>query len=209
MLSTEPQVYAQQAEEANIVADYPSNRSGVRFLSATHLDQSLMAQIGAREVEALALLYDRYAAQLYTLALHCTGNTGTAEKIVIDVFHQIWHSADNLVVSTDIASWLIALTRQHAISLLKGLAGQHTAVEASLEQFGTSQQVPQPCQHEAMKIRLALQSLPVAQRMSIEMAYYSGLSQAEIANKLDHPPQMVQRNLRQGLLSLRDRLFGK
>jgi RNA polymerase sigma-70 factor (ECF subfamily) len=207
--STEADLYHQLAEGPISMAEYASDEAGTSFLSAAHLDHSLIAQISMRNASAFALLYDRHAARLYTLALYSTGDTSAAEQIVVEVFQLIWQEADRLTTSANVAAWLIEITRQRAIDALKGVEQRRAALVGRFEQPMACLPASPLGQHEALKIRQALAELPSEQRTSIELAYYDGLLQSEIAAQLELPLSVVQRHLRQGLLSLHTKLFGE
>lgn len=181
--------------------------AGLRDLA----DEMLIDLIVQREEAALGVLYDRYAALVYAIALRVTGDRQTAEEVMQDVFQNIWQTAGGFRPQTGVvAGWIIGIARHRAIDVLRskrerGRNREVTGVEirmVSLSVGGIEGDVEQRALREA--VRAALAELPPAQRQAIEMAYYGGFTQTEIAERLGEPLGTVKTRLRLGLMKLRD-----
>lgn len=184
-----------------------SEESGLRTLT----DELLIDLIVQREEAALGVLYDRYASLVYAIALRVTGDRQTAEEVMQDVFQSIWQTAGGFQrQSGAVAGWIIGITRHRAIDVLRSKRerARHREVTGIDERTllpsagGVEGDVEQRILHEA--VRAALADLPSAQRQAIEMAYYGGLTQTEIAERLGEPLGTVKTRLRLGLTKLRD-----
>ena len=178
-------------------------------------DDELIILIQRRQETALGALYDRYIRLVYAVALRITGEALTAEEIVQDVFQNVWQAAAGYQKgTTTFSKWLLAITRHRAIDVLRSKREQGRSREQALNtdlyhatsMQGTSDDVEQHIERESM--RQILQSLPVQQRQVIELAYYSGFSQTEIAQQLGEPLGTIKTRTRLGLLKLRELLYG-
>ncbi|WP_298490170.1 sigma-70 family RNA polymerase sigma factor [uncultured Chloroflexus sp.] len=184
-----------------------SEESGLRTLT----DELLIDLIVQREEAALGVLYDRYASLVYAIALRVTGDRQTAEEVMQDVFQSIWQTAGGFQRQTGVvAAWIIGITRHRAIDVLRSKRerARHrevTGIDVRTlppSAGGVEGDVEQRILYEA--VRAALADLPSAQRQAIEMAYYGGLTQTEIAERLGEPLGTVKTRLRLGLIKLRD-----
>jgi RNA polymerase sigma-70 factor (ECF subfamily) len=165
-------------------------------------DIMLIERIAVGDRTALGSLYDRYAALLYTLALRITSSRASAEVVVEEVFGLCWEAGKGFLQSSPSAT-LIAVTRQYARQVA-GAANTHTAREAIRAKLF----VP-GLHHELtldnaaiIRLRAALSALPAEQRDVIELSYYAGLRQNEIAERLLLPKPSVMCALRLGLQAL-------
>ncbi len=181
--------------------------AGLRDLA----DELLIDLIVQREEAALGALYDRYAALVYAIALRVTGDRQTAEEVMQDVFQNIWQTAGGFRQQTGVAAgWIIGIARHRAIDAMRSKRerGRHrevTGVDVSALPpviSGIEGDVEQRVLREA--VQAALAELPPAQRQAIEMAYYGGLTQTEIAERLGEPLGTIKTRLRLGLMKLRD-----
>jgi RNA polymerase sigma-70 factor (ECF subfamily) len=177
-------------------------------------DQAALARMARGEGEAVAELYDRHARPIYSLALRILGDATEAEDVVQEVFSQAWRQASRYSTSRGaVAAWLLNLARSRAIDRLRarrarpgGLiddraAGRIADVAPSVDsQVLSSEQVA--------RVRAALDELPLLQRAAIELAYYEGLSHAEIAARLEQPLGTVKTRIRLAMTKLRDVLTG-
>ncbi|RMD74054.1 MAG: sigma-70 family RNA polymerase sigma factor [Chloroflexi bacterium] len=181
------------------------SESSLRDLS----DEVLIDLIVQREEAALGELYDRYAALVYAIALRITGDRQTAEEVMQDVFQNIWQTAGGFRQQTGLVMhWLIGISRHRAIDALRSKREQARRREVTgidvgtLLPAGVENVLEQRLVRET--VRAALADLPPAQRQAIEMAYYGGLTQSEIAEQLGEPLGTIKTRLRLGLLKLRD-----
>jgi RNA polymerase sigma-70 factor (ECF subfamily) len=171
-------------------------------------DRDLIQAIRQRQVEALGVLYDRYAKLVYGLALRILSNAEEAEDVAQEVFLTLWHRQSYDPNRGSLSSFLMTMTRSRSIDKLrsrntgfrflqrwKGLVREEFSSATPLEQASVSER--------SQLVRNALAQLPAAEREVLEIAYYEGLSQSEIAQRLNTPLGTVKTRSRQGLLKLR------
>ena len=168
-----------------------------------------MQQVAAGEIGGLETLYDRYHAAAYALALRITSETGMAEDVVQDAFLGLWRNAGRYAeLKGSVRGWLLAIVRHRAIDTLRrrktGMALGDDA-DAILPAALT---IPDPWPEvagrlEAEQVRRALTVLPPAQREVIELAYFDGLTQREIAARTNAPLGTAKSRMRLGLVALR------
>ncbi len=175
-------------------------------------DTALVALMARRDEQALGALYDRYHRLAFSLALRVVGERALAEEIVLDAFVNVWRAATSFAEERGrFVAWLMSVTRHRAIDELRRLSvrPEGSAVELN-EAVGT----PQPdgleevveVRHRREQVRAVLAGLPAAQRQVIELAYFGGLTQQEIADKTDTPLGTVKTRMRLGLIKMRDEL---
>jgi RNA polymerase sigma-70 factor, ECF subfamily len=173
-------------------------------------DAELLAQIARGDETALGALYDRHVRLIFAIALRITGDRETAEEVVQDVFQHIWISARAYSAERGGAtSWLSAITRHRAIDITRSRRERARAREETLDPLTHGGETPPPDQEVDTRllreqIRSALSTLPANQRQAIELAYYGGLTRAEIAQATGEPLGTVKTRLRLGLTKLRD-----
>jgi RNA polymerase sigma-70 factor, ECF subfamily len=176
-------------------------------------DRAAVGRMAAGDAEALAELYDRHARGVYSLALRILQHPADAEDVVQDVFSQAWRQASRYDATRGVvAAWLLTLARSRAIDRVRA---RRTHAERSIEAAttGVPDAAPLPdievlSVEQVALVRAALASLPLLQRMAIELAYYEGLTHAEIAERLEQPLGTVKTRIRLALARLRDSLAG-
>ncbi|GAB4428423.1 MAG: sigma-70 family RNA polymerase sigma factor [Chloroflexi bacterium OHK40] len=178
---------------------------------STEHDQALMARILDRDEVALAELYDRYHGLVFTIALRITGDRAVAEEVVQDVFFAVWRTVAGFQQGGRPAAWIIGIARHRAIDATRTRTFRARMREQELEwvETGTAGQLPDERLERAVlsaQVRSALASLAPPQREALELAYYGGLSQAEIAGRMGTPIGTAKTRLRLGLLHLRREL---
>ncbi len=175
-------------------------------------DYRLLQRVYTHDENALAALYDRYSGLVFTLALRIVGDRNLAEEVMQDVFLRCWHGAEQYDQARGrVAAWLIGIARNRAIDVLR--SRQHQArlhEEETLTSADNQDAVTQQDASEAVLLRQivreALTALPAVQRQAIELAYYGGMTQAEIAQELGTPLGTVKTRMRDGLERLRHAL---
>lgn len=185
-------------------------------------DDSLISRISARDPEALSRLYDRYRSVVYSLAMRVLRDPAEAEEVLTDVFLQAWRSAATFDAGRgSVGAWLTTLARSRAIDRLRARGrreavvmtmDQETMPEAAPAAGGSDLDGPEKDADTMLKRRrigAALASLSPEQRAALEMAYYGGYSQSEIAAKLREPLGTVKTRMRQGLIALKQNLAGQ
>jgi RNA polymerase sigma-70 factor (ECF subfamily) len=177
-------------------------------------DQAALARMARGEGDAVAELYDRHARPIYSLALRILGDEAEAEDVVQDVFSQAWRQAARYSSTRGaVAAWLLTLARSRAIDRLRARRARPSdladdravgnvvdVAPAADSQVLSSEQVS--------RVRAALDELPLLQRAAIELAYYEGLTHAEIAARLEQPLGTVKTRIRLAMTKLRDVLAG-
>jgi RNA polymerase sigma-70 factor (ECF subfamily) len=173
-----------------------------------------MRQVAAGEIGGLEILYDRYHSMAYALALRITTETGLAEDVVQDSFLGVWRNASRYAEDKgSVRGWLLAIVRHRAIDAMRrqraSVAIGEEADEAVPAALTLPDIWPEVAGHlDAEQIRRAMTALPPAQRDVIELAYFDGLTQREIAERTHAPLGTVKSRIRLGLASLRDQLVG-
>lgn len=179
------------------------------------IDPSLLARVVKGDQQAFSQLYDHSSTLLFTLALRILGNREEAVELLQDVYWEVWRKVSRYDVGrgTPVA-WLITLTKSRAIDRLRARASRGYQATNSLE-AGTAAEVadpgPSPYETQAdQELRAAVEAavagLPHAQQQAIELAYYEGLSHAEIASRLNQPLGTVKTRIKLGMSRLRDSL---
>ena len=175
-------------------------------------DPELALRLKRREPEAMADLYDRYGRIAYSVILRIVRDAAVAEDLVQETFLRVWNRAQAFDSERGaLGPWLLAVARNRAIDYIRSADGrmarnayelverENPALFANLEsQMITSDQ--------ARRIREALAKLNVRQRNVIELAYFEGLSQTEIAEKLGQPLGTIKTWVRAALKNLREQL---
>ena len=187
------------------------DRGTVRELTNA-TDEELIALVLRRQEAALGAIYDRYIRLVYAVALRITGDRETAEEVVQDVFQNVWQAAGSFRPGVgSFVAWLLGIARHRAIDATRSKRERARAREQTIddvrpaaEESGLEREVDQRLLRGT--VRTALDTLPANQRQAIELAYYGGLTRAEIAERLNEPLGTVKTRLRLGLLKLRDLL---
>jgi RNA polymerase sigma-70 factor, ECF subfamily len=173
-----------------------------------------LARAAAGDGAALAALYDRHACTVYSIALRIVGDEADAEEVVQDVFAQVWRQASRYEKTRGtVDAWLVTMARTRAIDRLRARrarpdSGATRADDASIECAALMVDPGDAltAARDAKRIRDALHELPLLQRLAIELAYFEGLTQSQIADRLEEPLGTVKTRIRLGLLKLRDAL---
>lgn len=176
-------------------------------------DEMLLSAIAAGDQDALARLYDRYQGLMYGMATRITGDTSLAQDVVQDAFLGIWRNAGRYVSGRGSArTWILSITHHRAVDVLRRrrptseMPDSETAQPSALVVPDVWPEVSQRL--DAETVRAALDALPSVQRQAIELAYFRGLTQMEIAERTDAPLGTVKSRVRLGLLRLRRVLDG-
>ena len=171
-----------------------------------------VSQVVQEDESALAQLYDASSPLVYGLALRILGDAGAAEEVTLDVYLQVWKQANRFdPVRGRVSTWLMTIARSRAIDRLRGRAQQLSQAD-TLEAVAEAQsENPDPQQSAALaqqqaQVRKALSTLSEEQRRAIELAFFNGLSQNEIALKLNEPLGTIKTRIRNGMLKLRELL---
>jgi RNA polymerase sigma-70 factor, ECF subfamily len=176
-------------------------------------DEELMPLIGAKDPEAFAVLYDRHGGAAYSLAYRIVGEAGGAEDVTQEAFISLWRSGARYDRTRgSVRSWMLSIVRNRAIDALRAGSGKAPKLtfddEAVLDQRPAAERTEEEAirRETASELRGVLGELPGEQAKVIELAYYGGFSQSEIARMLGVPLGTVKGRMRLGLEKIRGEL---
>lgn len=170
-----------------------------------------MALVAAGDGAALGALYDRYGTSVFSLALRMLGDRQLAEEVVQETFLRVWRQAAAFQMARGtLATWILGIARNLAIDELRrrGARPQPAPGDPQERLALLESDEADPAEQAYTHIRHdvvvgALESLPPAQREVLELAYFNGLSQSEIAERLGDPLGTVKTRMRLGLQKLK------
>ncbi len=190
------------------------DRGGPREYSQLD-DETLVQLLVQQDVRALEALYSRYSRPIFSLALKILGDREVVEEVVQEVFLRLWTRAFGYDPQRGkLLSWLLTITHHRAIDELRrrrsqpevdGLHEQLAAIEET--EADPSKALAHVEEREV--VQQALAQLPQFQRQPIELAYYGGLTQVEIAASLKEPLGTIKTRMRLGMQKLRLLLAGE
>ena len=185
--------------------------------NALSRDADLVGQVARGDERALGLLYDRFGPVLYAVAFRVTGEKADAEEVVMEAFAQAWREASRFdAMRGSAAAWLTMMARSRALDLVRSRA-RRTRITDSAAQNDVS---ASPAMSQGFRppgsaleaderrtaVATALQGLSAPQRQALELAYFEGLSQSEIAEQLREPLGTIKTRMRLGMQKLREAL---
>lgn len=179
------------------------------------VDADLLQRIARGERDALARLYDRFSGPLFGTALRIVRDPAEAQDIVHDAFVTLWDKAASFDTARGSAfAWAVTLVRNRAIDRVRSRRRRAELLAASAPaDLGYAEDAPATSGAEiahssdqASAVRAAVAQLPLEQRAALELAFFGGLTQEQIAEKLAAPLGTVKARIRRGLLKLRDSL---
>ena len=178
-------------------------------------DAVLIREAAAGDTAALETLYDRYSRVVFSFALRIVGDPQIAEEILQEVFFRAWQQGASFQSSRgSLVTWLLSITHNLAIDEIrkrnrrpqKADSAEPEALLAGVRD--ESQNVEDEVWLGSLRESIveALDQLPPAQREPIELAYFQGLTQREIAEHLNEPLGTIKTRMRLGMLKLREHL---
>jgi RNA polymerase sigma-70 factor, ECF subfamily len=180
-------------------------------IHAAEGDPDLVLRLQRRDPQALGELYDRYGRIVFTVILRVVRDAAIAEDLVQETFLRVWNRVQGFDAEKGaIAPWLLAVARNRAIDYLRSVAGRERNALEFEETDHPSLFVDM--EHEiltsdkARVIKGAMEKLNANQRQVIELAYFEGLSQTEMAERMGQPLGTVKTWVRTALKNLRDEL---
>lgn len=173
-----------------------------------------MIAIASRDELAFSALYDRYIDLVYSTALRVLGDSGLAEDSAQEVFVRLWRRPETFVAERGrFLSWLMSVTRNRAVDELRargrrqrreGGPGEPEELIAQAPGSEADDPLASAQVHEQqVKVRAALHELPMNQRQALELAFFAGLTQQEVAATLQEPLGTVKTRIRLGMQKLR------
>ena len=196
------------------VADVISAAGDVKQRRADE-DAALVALLATDEVTALEQLYDRYSALVFSIALRVLHDHTLAEDVTQEVFLRLWRQPASFDPERGrFISWLSSVARNRSLDELRKLTRRRGAEDQTEEAVldlpdesrGEDPQDEAILAEERVRVRAALAELPPAQREVIELAYFSGLTQVEIAERTGDPLGTIKTRVRLGMRKLREAL---
>jgi RNA polymerase sigma-70 factor (ECF subfamily) len=177
---------------------------------AAAIDRDLVAQVRNGDHPALASLYDRHGGTVYSIALSILRDPARAEDVTQDVFITLWtqpHRYDPAVGR--FAPWFYRVARNRSIDIIRQRRREVLPDEPAVFDLmlGASDDSPADtvvARSQADRVRAALRDLPDDQRTLIELAYFGGLTQSQMARQLDIPLGTIKTRVRNGLRNLRE-----
>lgn len=181
------------------------------------VDRETVQRMAEGDAEALTAVYDRHIRSVFGLAMRALQDQGDAEDVVQEVFSQAWTQAKRYDATRgSVVSWLLMMSRSRAIDRLRARRAKpnsaplpHDTAVVELPDPGLGAEQDVVTAESAAALRAALTALPLIQRVAIELAYFEGLTQTQIAERLEQPLDTVKTRVRTGLLKLREALTGK
>jgi RNA polymerase sigma-70 factor, ECF subfamily len=178
-------------------------------------DEELVQRMSQGDVAALEALYDRYARAVFSFAVRIVRDARIAEEVLQEAFMRSWQQSGRFELARgNYASWLLSIAHNLAIDELR--RSQRRPQKADMvditdvlrSEVDTTVNIEETAEATELRgvIRTAMDSLPEAQRRVIELAYFEGLSQREIAAFLDEPLGTIKTRMRLGMLKLKDLL---
>jgi len=175
-------------------------------------DEALVAQVARGDEDALGELYDRVGRIAYGLALRVLRDDRLAEDAVQEGFLAVWRSAASFRAERAKAStWILTLVHRRAVDLVRREERRRTEPLGEELPIGSGQQ-SEPTDEAAWlrfereRVQAALKQLPDVQREALELAYYGGFSQSELAQRLGVPLGTIKSRMFSGLARLRELL---
>ena len=177
-------------------------------------DEALLERLaGGTDEAALSDLYDRYQAQMYGLALRITKDPALAQDAVQEAFVGVWRNAGRYAVGrSTVRTWMLSIAHHRAIDIVR--RRRPVAALPEIETTDAALTAPDVWPEVARAldratVDAAMAGLPDAQREAIQLAYFEGLTQVEIADRTGTPLGTVKSRVRLGLLQMRRALEGR
>jgi RNA polymerase sigma-70 factor (ECF subfamily) len=177
-------------------------------------DRAVLVRVAAGELDALEELYDRYKTMAYSIAYRITNDATLAEDVVQDAFLGAWRNAARYIEGRgSVKTWLLSIVHHRAIDAIRRrkptseLPESTDAPPAALTAPDVWAEVAAGLDAEMVRAAMAVLSAP--QLEAIELAYFGGLTQSEIAERTGTPLGTVKSRMRLGLLAMRRALSGE
>ena len=197
----------------------PNRKAQLRVVSGGHhgrddlahlSDEALISLVGDADELALTELYDRYSALAYGLALRILRDQSLAEDAVQEAFLDVWRAADTFLAERARPStWILTFVHRRAVDLVRREQRRRTAPSDNPSQQTEAAAGPDEevvLRHRRKAVQEALRRLPSEQREALELAYYGGLTQSELAERLGVPLGTIKSRMFAGLRRLADLL---
>jgi len=213
---SEPYPSTMVSENAPVVAN--SAPGG----DANAVDRAIVRRMQSGDQQALGQFYDRWVPVVNGLVSRMVKSAGDVEDVVEESFWQAWRQADRFDADRgSVQTWLLTIARSRALDRLRSLKRRREESIDDVAAPGVAAQVPTDSvlpespsdpllaaelAERSVLVREALAELPREQREALELGYFGGLSQSEIAERTGQPLGTVKTRMRLALLKLRDKL---
>lgn len=211
--------FSEPSKNLSILSSYAPRKRNNAWMEtpATIDDVSLLTRIAQRDQSAMSALYDRYARIIYGLAFKSLRSVEESEEVVIDVFAQVWKIADRYDVQKGRAdTWLFTLARSRILDRLRKIHTSKSSATLSIDALEIQPKADNVDLFEDVFVRerrrriiAAMQNVPTEQRLVLELAYYQGLTQSQIAAQTGMTLGTVKTRTRLGLSKLKSALGSK
>ena len=172
-------------------------------------DEALLSLVASSDDQALAELYDRFGRVAYGLALRILRDEALAQDAVQEAFLAVWRSSDRFLAERAKAStWILTLVHRRAVDLVRREDRRHGDPLESAPEPAAAETVEEQAttRFQRRVVQEALRQLTPEQREALELGYYGGLSQSELAERLGQPLGTVKSRMFSGLGRLRELL---
>jgi RNA polymerase sigma-70 factor (ECF subfamily) len=173
-------------------------------------DRELIERLRGRDPQAMSDLYDRFSRVVFSVIVRIVRNSSVAEELTQEAFLRAWNRGGDFDATRGkIGPWLLTIARNRAIDYLRSTAGQQQAttyelVSSERVALFVNNEERMLDQEQARRIRAGFSKLNENQRKVLELAYFEGLSQSEMAAKLGQPLGTVKTWVRTALATLRE-----
>jgi RNA polymerase sigma-70 factor (ECF subfamily) len=172
-------------------------------------DEALLSLIASSDDEALGELYDRFGGVAYGLALRILRDEALAQDAVQEAFLTVWRTADRFLAErARAATWVLTIVHRRAVDLVRREERRRGEPLEAAAEPPAAERVDEEAtlRYQRRVVQEALRRLPPEQRQALELGYYGGLTQAELAERLGQPLGTVKSRMFSGLARLRDLL---
>ncbi|MBA2358499.1 MAG: sigma-70 family RNA polymerase sigma factor [Actinobacteria bacterium] len=171
-------------------------------------DEALVALVARGDDDALAALYDRFSRVAYGLALRILRDRALAEDAVQEAFLAVWRTADRFLIErAKPSTWILTLVHRRSVDLVRREERRRAdPIEVAPHESGAETADEVEVRAERRIVQHALTRLPADQREALELAYYGGLTQTELAERLGQPLGTIKSRMFTGLRRLRELL---
>ena len=183
------------------------NSQAINYQDLT--DQELVSEISDQNRDAFAALYDRYGRRVFGMAARLLGDAVSSEEVTQDVFLRVWNRANSYAPEkAKFTTWLFRIAHNRAIDEMrkkgrdKNRNADDIADHYDLESSDISPSEFAVANSEYASVRKALAKLPDPQRQVVELSYFKGMTQAEIASQTGQPLGTVKTRMRLALRKL-------
>jgi RNA polymerase sigma-70 factor, ECF subfamily len=178
-------------------------------------DLDTVRRMAEGDGQALATLYDRHSRATFSLALRILAEPLEAEEVVQDVFAQAWRQAARFDRSRGaVVAWLLMMTRSRSIDRVRARRAMPASSGDPDQAFGLIPDAADGPERIALtteraeRLKGALDTLPLLQRVPIELAFFEGLTHVEVSERLEVPLGTIKTRIRLGLMKMKDAFLG-